>query len=890
MNTPFPNWHSQSADNVLTALKVDPACGLDAARLAQGQHKHGPNALPAPAHDSAWRRFARQFNNVLIHVLLAAALVTFALGHVSDALVILGVVVINAVIGFVQEGRAEAALAAIRDMLAPRVQVLRERQRHDVAANSLVPGDIVFLSAGERIAADLRLCAAHSLQIDESALTGESVPVDKSVAAVPADTPLAERSCMAWSGCLVTRGQGSGVVVATGSRSEIGRIGVLLGQLKPVETPLARQFASLGRQISLAVLALSVFAFGFGVWVRGYPAADMFMAAVGLAVAAIPEGLPAIMSITLAIGVQRMARRQVIIRHLPAVEALGAVSLICTDKTGTLTRNEMTVRQVLLPNATLQVSGSGYAPHGGFSLGGAPAEPPMLAQLADLGRAALLCNDASLHFRDGQWQLSGDPTEGALICLALKAGLDATQEHQTHPRLDVIPFDADVRWMASLHHDHHGRHLSYIKGAPEAVLPLCAQVDAERWQARLRACAQAGMRLLAVAGREVPGEAHELSVEGVRAGGFRLLGVLGLADPPRDEAADAIARCHAAGIQVKMITGDHADTARTIGHALGLDGTRVLTGRELDAIDDAELPARARECHVYARTSPEHKLRLVRALQSDASVVAMTGDGVNDAPALKCADVGVAMGERGTAAAREAAVMVLADDNFASIAAAVEEGRTVYDNLRKALVFILPTNLGEAAMLVVAIVLGLTLPITPLQILWVNMVTAVTLALALAFEKPEADLMRRPPRDSRAPMLTAFLLWRLVFVSALMVLTSFGLFLHELSAGADLAWARTVAVNALVAGEIAYLFNARHLDRSILNVEGLSGNPYALATSALLVLLQLAYTYLPFMQTLFDSRALDAAAWGRVLLAGLVVLVSVELEKHLLRPRPSRPR
>ncbi len=839
-------------------------------------------------------RFLMQFHNVLIYVLIAAAVITAAMGHWVDSLVILGVVVINAAIGFIQEGKAEAALEAIRGMLSPHAQVLRDGRRQEIDAAELVPGDIVFLVSGDRVPADLRLIEVKSLKIEEAALTGESVAVEKQTGPVAADAPLGDRASMAWSGTLVTYGQGVGVVAATGAATEIGRISRMLTEVEGIETPLLRKIAKFGHWLTWAILGIAAFSFAFGTLARDYTAGEMFLAAVGLAVAAIPEGLPAILTITLALGVQAMARRRAIVRRLPAVEALGSVTVICSDKTGTLTRNEMTVQAVITAGAEYAVTGTGYAPHGGFELAGAEVRFEEHPILRDIARVALLCNDATLEQQGEQWRLNGDPTEGALITLALKAGLELGFEREALPRTDVIPFESEHRFMATLHHDHAGYGHIYLKGAPERVLALCAHqragtadqpLDPGYWQAAMHAAAARGMRLLALALKPAAVGSDVLRFDDVEAGGFTLLAVVGIADPPREEAIRAVAACRSAGIRVKMITGDHAATAAAIGAQLGLaEVVHTLTGPEIEAMDAAALRRAARATEIFARASPEHKLRLVEALQAEGEVVAMTGDGVNDAPALKRADVGVAMGLKGTEAAKEAAEIVLADDNFATIAAAVEEGRTIYDNIRKAIVFILPTNGGQAGVLVAAILLGLhELPITPVQILWVNMVTAVTLALALAFEPAERDIMRRPPRDPQEAILTPFMLWRVAFVSALLVAGSLGLFLWELARGASLEVARTATVNLLILGEVFYLFNCRRLTNPVLSWEGLTGNRYVWIAIGVLLALQLAFTYVPAMQTLFHTAALDAAAWGRILAFGACVLLAVELEKALLR-------
>lgn len=888
---PAEVWHDLDGAQVLRHLQADQS-GLPMEEVARRLAQYGPNLLPEPKTRGPWLRFLLQFHNVLIYVLLAASLVTALLGHWVDTGVIIGVVVINALIGFVQEGKAENALRAIRQMLSPQAVVLRDGKRVTLPAEELVPGDVVLLQSGDKVPADLRLLRIKSLQIQEAALTGESVAVEKRVEPVARDAVLGDRHCMAYSSTLVTYGQGSGVVVATGAQTEIGRISALLAQVEVLTTPLLRQMAQFARWLTGVIITIAVLTFGFGVLARDYTAAQMFLAAVGLAVAAIPEGLPAIMTITLAIGVQRMARRHAIIRRLPAVETLGSVTVICSDKTGTLTRNEMTVQSLVTFCGRFEVTGVGYNPHGGFLFEDRPIEMEGHPVLAELTRASLLCNDAVLQEKDGEWTLQGDPTEGALLALGYKAGLNPDFEQKEWPRTDVIPFESQHRFMATLHHDHAGHGFAYVKGAPERVLEMCSlqrirgedvAIDHHYWQQHMEAMARRGQRVLAIAFKAADTNQRELQFGDLEFG-LTLLGIVGMIDPPREDAIIAVRRCKSAGIQVKMITGDHAVTAAAIGEQMSIgNGVKVLTGNEIEVMSDAQLQTVVGDTDIFARASPEHKLRLVTALQAIGHVVAMTGDGVNDAPALKRADVGTAMGEKGTEVAKEAAEMVLADDNFASIAHAVEEGRTVYDNLKKAILFILPTNGGEALTIVGAIMLGRSLPITPVQILWVNMITAVTLALTLAFEPPERNVMRRPPRNPHEPVLTHMFLWRIAFVSLILVTGTFGLFLWERSQGASLEAARTVAVNTLVMFEIFYLFNSRYITEPVLNREGLFGNRYTLWAIGLLILFQLAFTYTGALQTLFGTAAIDAQSWLRIVLVASSVLFLVELEKLVVR-------
>ena len=886
-----PLWHALPSEQVLQKLETAPG-GLSEAEAARRLAIHGPNRLRPPQQRGPVVRFLLQFHNVLIYVLLASAAITAALGHAVDTAVILGVTIINAIVGFVQEGKAESALAAIRKMLSLRALTLRDGQRREVAAEALVPGDWVLLQSGDKVPADLRLIEVKNLRIQEAVLTGEAEAVEKAVAPVATEAAIGDRANMAYSGTLVSYGQGIGVVVATGEHTEIGRISALLEQVETITTPLLRQMAQFGRWLSAAIVLAAAVTFALGVFWRGLPKDDMFMAAVALAVAAIPEGLPAILTIILAIGVQRMAGRNAIVRRLPAVETLGAVTVICSDKTGTLTRNEMTVQRVVTTDRTFEVSGAGYTPTGGFSLAGIPILPDNAPDLQAIARAAHLCNEAVLREQDGEWRMEGDPTEGALLTLAHKAGLDLVVEQERFHRVDSIPFESEHRFMATLHHDHHGHGFIYVKGAPERVLAMCARelsdarpqaLRPDYWRDRIEELATQGQRVLAVAFRATAETRGELTFEEVEEG-LILLGLLGISDPPREEAIRAVRQTQQAGIRVKMITGDHGVTARAIAAQIGIgDGNKALTGPELEALDDEALRAVVMDTDVYARASPEHKLRLVTALQDNRQVVAMTGDGVNDAPALKRADIGVAMGVNGTEAAKEAAAMVLADDNFASIAHAVEEGRTVYDNLRKALLFLLPTNGAQALVIVVAILLGVALPITPVQILWVNMVTAVTLALALAFEPAEVNVMQRPPRNPGEPLLSGIMLWRISAVSALLVIAPLGLFLWEAANGRPTDEARTLAVNALVLGEIFYLFNSRYIHGSVLSRAGLLGSRPVLISIGLMLLLQLAFTYFPPLQHLMGTAPISVADWGIVTLAGVVLLLLVELEKTVWR-------
>ncbi|MGF1651363.1 MAG: cation-transporting P-type ATPase [Hyphomicrobiaceae bacterium] len=884
-------WHAEPVAEVLTGLDASER-GLSPPAVAERLERHGRNALPQARPTSPLIRFLKQFDNLLIYVLLAAAVVTALLGHPIDTAVILGVVVVNAVIGYIQEGKAEAALEAIRNMISPRASVLRDGTRVTVDAAEIVPGDILLLEAGDRVTADVRLIKARNLSIDEAILTGESVPVRKETAPVDAAAPLGDRTSLAFSGTLVTSGQGAGVVVATGRATELGRISGLIGAVERIETPLIRQMNQFARQLTFIILGLAAITFAFATLVRGYGISDAFLAVVGMAVAAIPEGLPAVMTVTLAIGVQRMAGRNAIIRRLPAVETLGSVSTICSDKTGTLTRNEMTVTAVVLNDRTFEVSGVGYAPDGAFSAGGATVEPADEPRLVHAARIALACNDASVRSVDGIHVVDGDPMEGALVVVAQKAGLDRARLAADLPRRDEIPFDAAHRYMATLHVPAHGAPVVFVKGAPEQLIEMCDQeasregqrsIDRAFWREAIERLARDGRRVLAVASRTLADGTTSIGFDDVQSG-LTLVGLVGLIDPPRPEAIAAIAECRTAGVAVKMITGDHVATASAIARELGLEAPeRVLSGADLDGLTTEQFSEAVRQTSVFARTSPEHKLRLVEAMQAEGAVIAMTGDGVNDAPALKRADVGVAMGRGGTEAAKEASEMVLADDNFASIVAAVREGRTVYDNLSKVIGWTLPTNGGETLIVLAAILLGVTLPLTPVQILWINMVTAVGLGLVLAFEPAEPGVMTRPPRDTGAALLSPILIWRVAFVSVLFAIGAFSVFAWAKSQGAPIEEARTLVVNTIVVMEIFYLFSVRYVHGSSLTLAGMLGTPAVLIGVGGIVVLQLAFTYAPFMQILFATQPLSLLEGGVAILAGVALFAILELEKLIRR-------
>ncbi len=882
------DWHSMSIDDTLDRLAATQA-GLTELAAAKRLESYGVNSIGAGKTYSALGRFFAQFNNVLIYILLASALITASMQHWTDTGVIAAVIFINAIIGFVQEQKAEKALLAIRDLLSPRALVLRNGEWHLLDAALLVPGDIVTLAAGDKVPADLRLLSAHSLRTQEAILTGESLDVEKSTAAVAYDTPLGSRGCMAYSGTLVTAGQGKGVVTSTGVQSEIGRISAMIGKVESPQTTLTVKLARFSRWLAGGIVLLSLAVFFFGVYIRHLPGEEMFMVMIGIAVSAIPEGLPAVISITMALGVRAMARRNAIVRHLPVIEALGSVTVICTDKTGTLTRNELAVTDIVTAETAFHITGAGYSPEGNILFRNQEIVLAEYPTVSDMGRAAMLNNDASLTFKKGVWEINGDPTEGALLAFARKAGHGAEALHAALPRTDVIPFSAEQRYMATLHHDTQGSGLIYVKGAPEQLLTMCnrqqrndgsdAPLQAEYWQARISELARQGKRVLAVAHRHADKAHDTLQHEDIREG-LILLGLFGIMDTPREEARGAIAACLRGGISVKMITGDHVLTASSIGELLGIPGSaQVMTGADMERLSDEALSRAVEGIHIYARMHPEHKLRLVQALQANREIVAMTGDGVNDAPALKSADIGIAMGRQGTEVAKEASDLVLADDNFASIAHAVEEGRNIYRNIRRTIQFMLVTDGTEGLTLLIAMLAGFTLPITPLQILWVNMVTAVTLSLAFAFSPRDPSVMESLPIPANAPLFSrrkvAAMLWHIVIITG----GTIALFLYEMHTMGDTAAARTVAVNTLVFFQIYYLWGVFPLQRRLAGLI-----PVILATGGVL-LFQLGFTYVPWMQRIFATAPLDGAAWLKVITVSAVIFAWLWVERRFNQVR-----
>ncbi len=904
--SPPESWHALPADAVVDRMASHMSSGLADHEAAARIARHGPNILTVRRGQGPLVRLLLQFHQPLIYILLIATVVTAALEDWVDAGVILGVVLVNAIVGFLQEGKALQAIDALGRTLVTEATVLRGGVKTRINSAAIVPGDVVFVQSGDKVPADLRLVRCRDLHVAEAALTGESLPVTKGIDPLGTEVPLADRTNMAYASTLVTFGQGAGVVVATGDGTEVGRISGLIASADDIETPLMRVIARFSSVLLVAILAVSAATFLIGL-LQGMAFKDIFKTTVALAVSAIPEGLPAAVTIMLAIGVSKMAARRAIVRKMPAVETLGSTTVICSDKTGTLTQNQMTVTTVMAGGECFDVSGSGYAPEGVIAAAATRTHEHVsmehahgrLAVLECL-RAGLLCNDSRL-VRDGvDWLVEGDPTEGALIVAAAKAGLAADAAHAMLPRIDSIPFESELQYMATFHDQGPDRpRIIYAKGSVEAILARCwavldrggesRELDADAVAAAVSRLSANGLRVLAFARKELTAGTTTLGHDHI-ANEMTFLGLQAMLDPPRAEAIVAVATCQAAGIRVKMITGDHALTAAAIAARLGIEGAIgddghpaiAVTGAELERLSDAELPDIADHAAVFARVAPEQKLRLVRALQSRGNIVAMTGDGVNDAPALKQADIGVAMGKGGTDVAREAADMVLTDDNFASIEAAVEEGRGVFDNLTKFFVWTLPTNGGEALTVIAAVILGTAIPIAPIQILWINMTTAILLGLMLAFEPKEPGVMDRPPRDPRAPLLSPDITKRIGLVSLLFAVGAYGVFLWlRLLEGASLEEAQTATTTVFVVGGVAYLFNCRSLTRTMFEI-GFFANRPALWGVALMLVLQVLFTTSPIMNRLFQSRPLSWQTWAVIMLFGVVLYTIIEIEKRLV--------
>lgn len=880
-------WYALEANSVIDSLHSDEVAGLSSAEVQSRLEKYGKNVLPQGKKTNPIIKFFGHFKDVLIYVLFAASIITAYLGQYLDSFVILAVAFINAAIGFMQEHKAEKALDDIKKLLSLKAQVIRDGERQEIESPDLVVGDLVILAPGDKVPADLRIIKSDNLRIEESALTGESLPSEKIIEALDTNTMLGDRTNMAFSSTSVSAGTGLGLVIAVGKDTEIGKINTLISEVEDITTPLIKQTAQFGKIVSLVIICLSVLIYIFGYFYRDYDPADLLLAVIGLTVAAIPEGLPAILSIILAIGVQNMAKRNAIIRHLPSVETLGAVSVICSDKTGTLTKNEMTVKTLEIREGEFLLTGDGYSPEGNIldeeKIVDTACEP-VLKTLID---CFSICNESSLHKdEEGEWHVIGDPTEGALISLFEKSKI----VRDKHKRLSTIPFDSQYKYMATLvEYDKH--NVIYIKGAPDRLLDMALQdkmrdgysdFDRHYWENKITELATKGQRVIGAAYKIVDKNISTLDHSDVQEG-IVFLGLAGIIDPPREEAIEAIRMCAQAGITVKMITGDHIDTARAIGKELGIgDGIKALQGKDLEKMDDAQFEDAAQEYNIFARTSPEHKLKLVTALQKRGFISAMTGDGVNDAPALKKADIGIAMGIKGTEVTKDAAEMVLADDNFSTIVAAVEEGRRVYDNLKKTILFILPTNGAESFLIIASILFQKSMPLTPVQILWVNMVTSITISLALAFEKLEPGAMKRPPRAANLPLLSPYFIWRILFVSVLIGGGTLFLGEHLINKGFSLDIVQTITLQTLVITQMFHLFNSRSIRGFAFNKDFFT-NKAVFAVSGILILLQVLITYSPAMNSIFGTVSISASDWIYPITFGFIVFVIVEIEKGIMR-------
>ena len=895
-------WHAIDYKEVLENFESS-LQGLELEEVETRRQKYGANELKRKNKDGILKVLWRQINNPLIWVLIGSSTLATALGKITDGMVVLAVVVVNSIIGFIQEYKAGKAIEALSNMVPENAMVIRNGNIITIPVSEIVPGDIVQVAAGDRIPADMRIIQQKNLQVEEAALTGESVPSQKTTEAVTPDAVIGDRKCMVYSGTLVVSGTATAVVVKTGMDTELGKISDMLNETVDLDTPLTKKLGVIGKYLTIGIVAITAIIMVIGTYRALGQGVLLFDAlkeslifAIALAVGAIPEGLPAVVTIALAIGVQRMAKRNAIIRKLPAVETLGSTTVICSDKTGTLTRNEMTVSELWNYNYSIQVTGVGYHKAGVFKQNNAE-----LAALPEdmllLLKKAVLCSDANVLYTANEYSISGDPTEVALVVAAAKAGISIDGLRQEIPRKDVVPFDSEKQYMATLNDN------IILKGAPEVVLKRCSthvggvNLDTQKIISQIELLGSKGMRVLAIA-QKTQSKSDEISVDDIE-NGFEFIGLIGMIDPPRTEAIEAIKACHNAGITVKMITGDHHATARAIGMELNLsaNGT-VVTGVDLSKMSDAELDKTIQSTNIFARVAPEHKLRLVKALQKANDVVAMTGDGVNDAPSLKQSNVGVAMGITGTSVSKESADIVLADDNFSSIAAAVEEGRRVYDNLLKSLAFLLPTNLGLAFILIYGIIFfpfnpitkELLLPMLPVQLLWINLVAAIALALPLAFEVKEPNVMNRPPRKPDEALFNGFVTFRVFFVSILMTVGTIVLFSWEYSYSLSTGMAQTdalarsqsIAVTFIIFFQIFYLINCRSLKESVLKI-GLFSNGFIFLGIGSIMLLQAMFLYTPFMQKVFGTASLDGKGLFISFVAGSLIFVVISIEKWILR-------
>ena len=890
------NWHSIDLKEVVEIFESDFDDGLGTLAIKHKEEFFGKNILKHKKETSKLQKFFMQFHNALIYILMGAVIVTGYLGEWIDSGVIFGVVIINVIVGFVQEVKAEEAIESLKNMMTTETIVIRDGKKINISSVDVVPGDIVLLESGFKVPADIRLLEVKDLKVDESILTGESLPTSKRLELLDQDTTLSDRKNMVYSGTFVTYGRAKGIVVATGEHTEIGKIAHLLDNTASLDTPLTQKISVFSKVLLVIILVLAILTFIVGV-LRENSVVETFMASVALAIGAIPEGLPAAVTITLAIGVSRMATKNAIIRKLPAVETLGSVTTICSDKTGTLTQNKMFVTDIYCGKNSYSVTGNGYEPKGDFYSNNQKIEI-IDESLEELLRVGYLCNESYLVEDNGAYKIKGDPTEGALIVSALKSGFVEHNLITQYPRIDILPFESDRQYMATLHKESakDGTKSIYLKGSIERVLAICdfevedgkvVPIEKKTIEMKGEEYASLGLRVLAIGTKTTQREwidDEELQ------GGFVFLGLQAMMDPPRVEAIEAVQECHGAGINIIMITGDHPLTAFSISKMMSiipkdaLFENSVLNGSQLFQLTDSQLIEKVKTVKVFARVEPEQKLRIVDALQARGEIVAMTGDGVNDAPALKQANIGIAMGLGGTEVAKEASDMILSDDNFSSIAHAVKEGRNVFDNLVKFIAWTLPTNLGEGLVILVAIMLGVTLPILPVQILWINMATAIMLGLMLVFEPVEENIMQRKPRDPKQPLFTKSMVWEMLVVGFYLLSASYGMFAYSLSVGYSEEYARTVAVNIFVFIELFYLFSCKELHKSLFKVN-IFNNKFLLFGVFLMTISQIAFTHTNFMNTMFKSESLDISSWISILILSFCVIFIIELKRYFEKKR-----
>jgi potassium/sodium efflux P-type ATPase len=880
-------WYQLDEKEVFRNLQTSEQ-GLSLAEASQRLHKYGPNTLPEEEGVSRLKMVLHQFTSPLIYILLAAAVVTATLGDYIDTGVIVSILILNAIIGFIQENKAETSVRALKSMVVSKAKVVRDGREKEIVTEDLVPGDAVLLSSGIRVPADLRLIQTIELKAEEAALTGESIPVEKGTKPIPDEnlTP-GDQKNMAFMGTIIVSGRSRGIVVETGARTVLGQIAREVKELSVTQTPLQQKIGKFGRFIGLLVLgsAIAIAAVGISL---GMSVIEIFKIVVAASVATVPEGLPIVVTVTMAIGISRMAKRNAIIRKLPAVETLGSTTVICSDKTGTLTKNEMTVKVIYDGRHSCEVTGSGYEPKGEILHEWEHTNPDLRKDLLQVVRIGMLCNESNIYEEEGQFKVDGDPTEGALIVSALKAGLKQEEERSRYPQVAIIPFESDRGFMATLHR-HENKSLIFVKGAPEKVLDMCQESAAgiplsrEKVMETADHFAEDGMRVLAMASKDASLEKSNLSPQDI-AGGFSLAGMQGMIDPPRPEAEEAVKGCRQAGIRVAMITGDHAVTASAIGKSMGITSgnAEALTGRELETMSDDDLFRRVKEVSVFARVSPQHKLRIVKQLMNQGEVVAVTGDGVNDAPALKAAHLGVAMGKTGTDVAREAADMVVTDDNFATIFHAVEEGRVVFDNIRKVVLFLIPTGFAAIVSILMAMVLGVPVPYVAAQLLWINLVTNGLQDVALAFEPGEKDIIKRKPRHPKEGIMSRVMFERSVLVGLLISVGIIYNFTNALDDGDSLERARTVAVTTMVFFQFFQAWNSRSEHRSVFRINPLS-NPFLFYSMVAALLAQIAVIYVPALQWVFRTEPLTGAEWVRIVLVALTVVVAVEVDKAIRR-------